>query len=303
MKRKLVFLAAATAAAALALAAACSGSGTGTLSVRATTGASATSAAVDADGGATPGLDLGNGIVLTEVRLFVRRIVLETAAPDGGAATCSACSACTGCTGESCEHCEECDDCEDAADHVKAGPVLVDLKGAELIGGIHAVLDASVPAGDYSEVKFVISQVSRKLAKEHPELAAMKDLHASIVVDGTIDGTAFEFRTPMHVQEERDGTFQVGSGTSVLTLLVDPSGWFTGDHGQRLDPRAPRDRGEILENIRCSFRVLSDGDHDDGWGHHHGCAIPGTPDGGTPDGGSPDGGSPDGGTLPAASAG
>jgi len=271
MTRRLAWTIAALGVAVLIAAAACmSSSGKGNLTILATTGAEGGSAA----GGA--GLDLGNGITLTEVRLLLRRVVLEQC----GAPTCEACAECSHGRGEGDERCDDCDECEERGPDVRAGPVLVDLEGAELAGGIRAVLDADVPVGDYSAVKLVISQASQKMVKEHPELAPMKALHASIVIDGTIDDAAFEFVTPMHLQQARCGPFQVGTDTSVLTLVVDASGWFVGDRGQRLDPRAASDRGEILENLRASIRVKAEGDggHEDGE-----CTCP-PADGGT-DGG------------------
>jgi hypothetical protein len=294
MTQKLGWIAAALVAAAVGLAASCSGSQSGNLSLSATTNASAGS-----DGGSVSGLDLGNGIILTEARLLVRRIVLDRC--EVGAARCEECSECSGCTGESCEQCDRCDDCEEAGDDVKAGPALVDLKGADLAGGIHAVFDASVPPGDYSEVKLVIAQASEKMVTEHAELAGMKALHASIVIDGTIDGKPFEFVTPMHVQQERCGPFTVGKGTSALTLTVDPRGWFTGDKGERLDPSQPLDRGEILENLRRSLRLKAPGDRDDD--EHGECVCAPATDGGIPDGGATDGGSTDGGSTDGSNAG
>jgi len=262
MTRKLVSIVAALGVGGLVAASACTRSGgDGNLTILATTGATGGPSATGA------GLDLGNGIVLTEVRLLLRRVVLEQC----GAPACPACAECSGGgeSGEGCGGCDECDECEEGNATVRAGPVLVDLQGADLAGGIQAVLDSAVPAGDYSAVKLVFSQASQKMVKEHPELAPMKALHASIVIDGTIDEAAFEFVTPMHLQQERCGPFQIGEGTSALTLVVDPSGWFVGRGGERLDPRAPSDRGAILRNLRASIRVKADGGPGDG-----GCTCP-----------------------------
>jgi hypothetical protein len=288
MIRKLVWGVAALGAVALMVAAACSGSN-GNLSIRTST----VTADAGTDGGASAGgLDLGNGIVLTEVRFLLRRVLLDRC---DGTASCQTCGECSGEKDEGSEGCDDCDRCEEEVSRVRAGPVLIDLKGADLAGGVHAVLDAKVPTGTYSEVKFVLSQASEAMVQAHPELAAMKALHASIALDGTIDGSSFEFVTPMHVQQERCGPFTVGQGTSVLTLVVSPSGWFVGDQGQRLDPRAHPDRGEILENLRRSLRVKVPGDGDDeGEGGECVCpAVDGGPtDGGTTDGGGGDGGAP-----------
>jgi hypothetical protein len=281
MKRKLAWTAVALGAAGLVAAAACMGSsGSGNLTILATTGDGG-SADAGSDGGSGGGLNLGRGIVLSEVRLLLRRVVLETCG-----SPCAACAACSTDGGEVDERCDDCDECEDEGARVRAGPVLVDLKGADLAGGVRAVLDADVPMGTYSGVKLVFAQASRKMVMDHPELAAMKALHASIAIDGTIDGAAFEFTTPMHVQQARCGPFAVGPSTSALTLAVDASGWFVGDTGQRLDPRAASDRGEILANLRSSLRLKESGD---GGEERDECTCPPAADGGT-DGGNPDAG-------------
>jgi hypothetical protein len=190
---------------------------------------------------------------------------------------------------------------------VVRGPFLIDLSGEPLAGGIHQAFDTQVPAGTYDEVCFVVNSVSMPMARPAPGLAAMQALHASIAIDGAIDGKRFEFTTPFEVKQCRRGSFSVGTGTTGLTFDVNYHGWFTGHAGGRLDPNASRDRGDILENIRCSIRIFADRDRD---GHpddgddgsddegREGCppgANPPAPDGGPPDGGPPDGGPPDGG--------
>jgi hypothetical protein len=298
MTRRTGFVVAICAIAALTLVSSCrsgTSGGGGHLSLSATTTSDGGNDG-GTDGGSVVGLDLGNGIVLTEVRFLVRRIVLDKCPR---LAQCDACQACSTRDDEH-DDCGDCDECEEAND-VKAGPALVDLQGSDLSGGVKGVLDTSVASGDYSEAKIVVAQASEQMVTDHPELAPMKSLHASIVLDGTIDGDAFEFATPMHVQQERCGPFTVGTDTSALTLTVDPSGWFVDHHGTRLDPRAHHDRGDILANLRRSLRLKAkeDGEHDDDEGAA--CVCPasdaGLPDGGGPDAGAPDAGAPDAGTT------
>jgi hypothetical protein len=158
---------------------------------------------------------------------------------------------------------------------VQIGPFLVDLSGQQLAGGIREAFDWAVPAGTYRQIKFAINTLSKPLASLSPGLAEMKALHASIAVDGFLDGKPFRFVTPMHLEQNREGTLQVGPGTANITLVVDPRGWFVGGQGQILDPRDRRDRGDILEAIRCSIRMFPDkdrkGDEDwDGGDDHRG---------------------------------
>jgi len=232
---------------------------------------SASTAAVDPDGGSDGGVDAGlsadaGGIALCgqllidRVRVVVRRIDLERAPAaadagtdggqaDGGLALC------------------ECPDggtvCE-TNDDVHVGPFLVDLAGDALSGGIHQVFDVAIPEGTYEDVRFAINTLSRHQAADGG-LGEMKDLHSSIASNGSVSGTPFQFTTSMHMQQKQEGPFTVGAGTSNIVLSVDPSGWFVGEHGQVLDPLDPENRGRILANIRCSVRMSSvEGMHDGG---------------------------------------
>jgi hypothetical protein len=99
----------------------------------------------------------------------------------------------------------------------------------------------------------------------------MAAAHASIRVDGTMDGVGFTFSTPMALKQEREGPIVVDPKTGAnVTLDFDASGWFKAADGGKLDPTDPADRGQILANIRASIRVVSDDDHDGKEdGHHH----------------------------------
>ncbi len=199
------------------------------------------------------GADLGNGIVLTEVRMVVRRITLfptaQTPDPKPTAAELDT------------DH-PEADD-QDALPRSSFGPFAVDAVGSSLTGGLHPVFDADVDKGTYAGARIAVNTLRHDLQTSDAVLSAMQALHASIAIDGTVDGQAFEFKTPMRVAQWKKGPIVVGDGTTNLTLDVDPRGWFTAPDGKtRLDPRQPEDRGEILENVRCSIRLFKDDDRD-----------------------------------------
>jgi len=144
---------------------------------------------------------------------------------------------------------------------VKVGPFGISVSGSS---PIHQVFDTSVPAGDYRELKVVIDTVNAGEAGSDATLQALAAIPASIAVDGTVGGDgggSFTFTTTMEVDQERNGSFTVGSGTmqtSNVTLDVDPSGWFLAPDGSSLDPRDPVNRGQILANIRASIRAFPD---------------------------------------------
>ncbi len=92
-------------------------------------------------------------------------------------------------------------------------------------------------------------------------LSAMAAAGASIIADGTIDGTAFSFSTPMEVEQELEGSFVLSSGSN-LTLNIDATSWFNASGGGRLDPRDPSVRSQVEANIQQSFKAYRDNNHD-----------------------------------------
>jgi hypothetical protein len=238
--------------------------------------ASTTSPAADSDGGGLPdagavadgGIDLCGQLLVNRVRLVVRSIDLERnasaadAGSDGGTSDGG-----DGGTdgGDAGVHVCECPDggtvCVKPGGDVHIGPFLVDVQGGDLADGIHQVFDLEIPQGTYDDVRFVINTLGRHQAVADGGadggLAEMKDLHASIAVNGVFGGSPFLFKTAMRVQQRQRGPFEVGDGTKNIVLVVDPHGWFVGEHGQVLDPTDPTNRGTIKANIRCSVRMSS----------------------------------------------
>jgi hypothetical protein len=303
---KFVLLLAAAIVAGAGVFASCSSSGkSGTVALNAGTGPAV---AATSDGGVAP-VDLGNGISLDRVRIVVRKLELELAGASGDAGGHRDGvddDLMHGDAGASDDGGVADDEGDDEGEVVR-GPFLIDLSGAPLAGGIHQAFDTQVPVGIYDRVCFEVNTVSKPMASQDPGIAGMQTLHASIAIDGAIDANTFEFTTPFAVAQCRKGSFTVGTGTTNLTFDVNYRGWFTGRDGGRLDPRVESDRGQILQNIRCSIRIFRDDDMD---GHpddgeddsedegREGCPPvtgPPAPDGGTPDGGMHDGGLTDGG--------
>jgi hypothetical protein len=254
--------------AALVLAAAgCSNSGKVSVSAQSATASDTTTPT-------TPGtLDLGNGIVLSRVRLAVERIALEgssAATPDGGADDGAGHTLVAdhggGGGGEG----------DDDADEVKVGPFLVDLTGDKLTTGISQVFDSDVPAGTYREIKIVIAPVD---AASAGAVAGLADMNGqSVIVDGTFNGKAFSFQSTIHVKQKQESSITVASGgsSSNVTLAIDEKTWFTAQDGSALDPSAAASKSQIEDNIRRSVKAFCDHDRNgeddaeqhDGAGHH-----------------------------------
>jgi hypothetical protein len=232
------------------------------------------------DTSGTPGtLDLGNGIVISRVRLAVERVALEgegaeadggmAGADDGATHTLVADHGGSGGGGG--------DDGNDDADEAKVGPFLVDLTGDKLTNGISDVIDTDVKSGTFREIKIVIAPVA---AADAGSVTGLADMNGqSVIVDGTFNAKTFSFQSTIHVKQKQESPITVSASSPAnVTLKIDEKGWFTAADGKTaLDPNDPASKPQIEDNIRRSVKAFCDHDHDgeddaqehhDGAGHH-----------------------------------
>jgi hypothetical protein len=150
---------------------------------------------------------------------------------------------------------------------IALGPVIVDLGAADLTAAsVQKVLDSSVPAGTYDKIKLKIHRLQAADA-----VAGADDLvkaGASILIDGTFNGTAFQFATALEAEQELEGKFVIDGQSQNITINFDPSAWFVSG-AAALDPSDPANKLAIEANIRASLAAFQD---DDEVGHenHHG---------------------------------
>jgi hypothetical protein len=275
MQRKIMLV-----LAVLVVAAGCTSSNGKGLSVSATVSSTAADTNTVASGNA---IDAGNGVFITRIRVVVAKAEVEGSpacpneiapapttllpvlsrhgsrgsGPHGGTCLCNGSEEDESGDGD-------CKDDDASECEIEGGPYLVDLSGTALTGGVHFVVGLDVPAGTYDEVEFKIKTINARKAGSDAGLQDMAAAHASILVDGTMDGATYRFSTPMALKQERQGPIVVDAAGGNVTLDFDASGWFKASDGSKLDPTDPTARGAILANIRSSIRVLSD--HDcDGW--------------------------------------
>jgi hypothetical protein len=214
----------------VALAAACS-SGGGTnpsLSVSARSGALSTAA--------TTTVPSATGVSLTRIRVALRD--LELRSRDGKSRA-----------------------------EIALGPVVVDLGAADLSSAsVQKVLDSTVPAGTYDKIKLKIHRLQS--ADNVPGADDLVKAGASILIDGTFNGTAFQFATSLEAEQELEGKFVIDGQSQNITIDFDSSAWFTSGTTV-LDPSDPANKLAIEANIRASLNAFQD---DDGIGHenHHG---------------------------------
>jgi hypothetical protein len=150
---------------------------------------------------------------------------------------------------------------------ITLGPVVIDLGTADLTSaGVQKVLDSTVPAGTYDKIKF---EIHRLLAAD--KVAGADDLvkaGASILIDGTFNGTAFQFATALEAEQELEGKFVIDATSQNITVNFDPSSWFLSGTTV-LDPTAAANKLAIEANIRASLAAFQD-DDESGHENHHG---------------------------------
>jgi hypothetical protein len=175
-------------------------------------------------------------LVLTSVEVVLREIELKRVeTPD-----------CTG--GDLCEEFE-------------TGPVLVSLPLTP--GAAQAFALDSAPAASYNEIELDVHKPDdgdpqdQAFIAQHPDFADI-----SIRVRGTFNGVAFEFTTPLNVEQELplvpDLVIAESTSTNV-TIFVDVRTWFVVN-GALVDPSDTAVSDQIEQNIQNSFEAFEDPD-------------------------------------------
>lgn len=149
---------------------------------------------------------------------------------------------------------------------LRFGPVLFELP---LDQGAETILDAAVPTGSYTGLRFQLHRPTNAnedadFVADHPEYE-----DTSIRVVGTYNGTPFVFSSDLTLVQRVDfeSALEVDAeGQLPVTLLVEVADWFAADGGGLVDPEDANDGGplesEVEQRIRESFRAFRDSDGD-----------------------------------------
>jgi len=206
-------------------------------------------------------------LALDSVKLVLREIELKRVA---GSATCS--SAPNPAPATSNDHGSK----TGMGDHhecleFEVGPVLLDLP---LGGGPQRVVSVAADTGTFRELEFEIHRPTMSTADQdfltaHPEYDGV-----SVRVVGTYDGKPFVFTSGVSARQETDldPALVITDATPTnLTLQVEVGSWFIAGGVGLIDPAAAAKGGPaeflVAQNIRRSFRVFEDRNHD-GWRDH-----------------------------------
>lgn len=235
----------------------------------ATASAASSNGPAAADVVVTRGVDV---VVIDQVQIVARKIRLRRADgscpadPDQDDAPAAAVG-----SGEAQE--EHGEEDEHECPTLKLGPLLLEPPLGE---GATTSFVADVPAGTYTRLRLQIHKP--RGSRDQAFLAAHPDFaDVSIRVNGTFNGAPFSFDTDIEAEEEiqlNTPIEVIAAGTTAFTLFLDVRGWFLDSGGSALvNPIAPSAavRHRIEHNIRHSFRVFRDNDHDgddDDDGHH-----------------------------------
>ena len=195
-----------------------------------------------------------DALVITKAQLVLSRIELQKAG-----ASCTSTEA----AGDDNDGDQECAELELA-------PTVVDLP---VNGTVVSKLQVAVPTGTYSALEAKISPVhlnnehngkgSAAFLAAHPDLAGV-----SIRVEGTFNGKAFTFTSPVKAEIETkfNPPLDVTTATPNITINADLSNWFKTSSGTLIDPATANAGGPnaelVAQNIRRSFKAFRDDDHD-----------------------------------------
>lgn len=195
-----------------------------------------------------------NTLVITKAQVVARRIELAPA----DAATCAGTA----------EAGDDDADIEDGCAEVETGPVLLDVP---VDASTKTNITASVPPGTYRGLELRLDPVSSGNRRSQEFLAAHPDFkNASVRVEGTYNGKAFVFMSPVDARIETlfPAPITVDASSPNVTVAIDLSNWFSDGAGGTLDPSNSGNASRIAANIAGSFHAFEDDDHDGHDDHH-----------------------------------
>lgn len=195
-----------------------------------------------------------SSLVITKAQVVARRIELAPVSASACAATDEA--------GD--------DDAEvqDGCAEVEVGPSLLDLP---LDASTKTNVTAAVPAGTYRALELRIGPISSGNRRSMEFLAAHPDFkNASVRVEGTFNGKAFVFMSPIDARIETlfSTPLTVDASSPNVTVAIDITNWFSDGNGGTLDPGNSANASRISANIASSFHAFEDDDHDGHDDHH-----------------------------------
>lgn len=178
-------------------------------------------------------------LTITEAKILIREIELETDLEDDGLA--------------------------DDSLEFETGPLAVNLN---LDGSVNPISVNEVPAGRYDEIEFEIHKPEDNETPPDPDfkIGTSGDERFSVIVHGTYNGQDFLYRSTESMEQEIELNtplvIEDGQGNINVTLSVDLGQWFVDENGNDLDPTLEDNRDKIDDSIKRSFKAFKDDDED-----------------------------------------
>lgn len=165
------------------------------------------------------------------------------------------------------------DDCHE----IKLAPMLVDLP---ITPDAKVELSAPVPPGKYRNLHARITALTANSRQRGAAdfIAANPDFAGtSVRIEGTYLGKPFTFisnlRAEIYIPFRPPLDLTDTTKAAAVTVAVDPSRWFKTQSGTTIDPTTvgldQPNNAYIAANIRRSFRIFRDDDHDGRGDHEH----------------------------------
>jgi hypothetical protein len=123
-------------------------------------------------------------------------------------------------------------------DSADIGPIVVDLTTEEIASGAHRDFSlGTLPSGTYGGAEIEIEPLDSDADTSDPAVADFVSSGASLLVDGTYQGQAFQFAGHFLAEQGTDGDVTVSASTPVsLAMTVDPAAWFVDGTGAAVNP-------------------------------------------------------------------
>ncbi len=122
-----------------------------------------------------------------------------------------------------------------------------------------------IPNGMYDEFEMEIENEDDSSSVSDPDFNENGNSY-SIVIRGSYNGEEFLFRSDkdFEVEMELNPAIEISdnTGSTAVSINIDPTGWFVDSQGNSLDPSDPANKELIENNIQNSFEAEEDNDFD-----------------------------------------
>lgn len=136
----------------------------------------------------------------------------------------------------------------DSVGEASVGPYVVELTGDEIVNGAARSFSlGTLESGTYGGAEIEVDVLSADAdTSADPSLADFASTKASVLIDGTFNGAAFQFAGHFLAEQGTDGDVTIDTTAGFdLPMTVDPQTWFLDSAGAVLDPTAAENHQAI----------------------------------------------------------